>query len=68
MEAIKLTNKKNEEVFINLDKVKYFKSQGRGTRVAYDNGQIIDVKESVRIVEYLLEHYVFEVGIDDICH
>ena len=66
MEAIKLTNKKNEEVFVNLRNVASFSRRGRGTTVNYENGQTLDVKESLTIVEYLLEHYVFQVGFDNV--
>lgn len=61
MESIKLTSKDNNEVFINLEKVAAFTKNGKGTRVLYLNGQTLDVRESLRKVEYLLEHCVLEV-------
>lgn len=66
MEAIKLTNMDNEEVWINLRKVSFFRRRGRGTTVNYDNGTKVEVKESLTIVQYLLDHYVFDVSTDEI--
>lgn len=67
MEAIKLTNMENDEVWINLSKVSFFKRRGRGTTVVYDNGTKVEARESTTIVQYLLEHYVFDVsfGVSD---
>ena len=67
MEAIKLTNMENEEVFINLNNVSTFNRRGRGTTVIFDNGTKVEVRESLTIVMYLLEHYVFDVSTDEIC-
>ncbi len=64
MESIKLTSKDNNEVFINLNKVASFTVNGRGTRILYVNGQTLDVKESLRKVQYLLEHSVLEVSLN----
>jgi len=61
MESIQLTSKDNNEVFINLEKVATFTKKGRGTEILYVNGQTLEVKESLRKVEYLLEHCVLEV-------
>lgn len=61
MESIQLTSKDNNEVFINLNKVAAFTKNGKGTRILYVNGQTLDVRESLRKVEYLLEHCVLEV-------
>ena len=62
MESIQLTTSKdNNEVFINLNKVAAFTKNGKGTRVLYINGQILDVKESLRKVEHLLEHNVLDI-------
>lgn len=61
MESIQLTSKDNSEVFINLNKVAAFTKNGKGTRVLYLNGQTLDVKESLRKVEHLLEHSVLDV-------
>ena len=66
MEAIKLTNKANEEVWINLSNVLFFEKRGRGTTVNYDNGTKVEVRESTTIVQYLLDHYVFDVETDEI--
>lgn len=65
MEALKLTNKQNEEVFVILNRVATFSQDGRGTKVTYDNGQTIEVTEPLSIVEYLLDHYILEVDFDD---
>lgn len=65
MEAIRLTDKQNEEVYVNLRNVASFGRKGRGTIVNYDNGNSLEVKESLTIVEYLLEHYVFEVDFEN---
>ena len=61
MESVQLTSNDNNEVFINLNKVAAFTKNGKGTRVLYINGQILDVKESLRKVEHLLEHNVLDV-------
>jgi hypothetical protein len=61
MESIKLTSNDNNEVFINLEKVASFTVNGRGTRILYLNGQTLDVKESLKKVQYLLEHNVLDV-------
>lgn len=61
MKSIPLTSKDNNEVFINLEKVAAFTMNGKGTRILYVNGQTMEVKESLRKVEYLLEHCVMEV-------
>lgn len=61
MESIQLTSKDNNEVFINLNKVASFTVNGRGTRILYLNGQTLDVKESLKKVQYLLEHNVLDV-------
>ena len=58
---MQLTSNDNNEVFINLNKVAAFTKNGKGTRVLYINGQILDVKESLRKVEHLLEHNVLDV-------
>ena len=65
MEAIRLTDKQNEEVYVNLRNVASFCQKGRGTIVNYDNGNSFEVKESLTIVEYLLEHYVLEVDFEN---
>ena len=65
MEAIRLTNMDNDEVWINLSKVSFFRRRGRGTTVIYDNGTKVEVRESVSIIEYLLDHYVFDVEWSD---
>ena len=64
MESIQLTGIDNTEVFINLNRVASFKVNGRGTRIFYDNGQTLDVKESLKKVEYLLDHCVLDVYVD----
>ena len=61
MESIKLTSKDNNEVYINLNKVASFTVNGRGTRILYVNGQTLEVKESLKKVQYLLEHNVLDV-------
>ena len=61
MESIQLTGKDNNEVYVNLNKVASFTVNGRGTRVLYLNGQTLDVKESLKKVQYLLEHNVLDV-------
>lgn len=61
MKSIQLTSKDNNEVFINLEKVAAFTQNGRGTKILYVNGQTLEVKESLRKVEHLLEHCVLEV-------
>lgn len=61
MESIQLTSLDNNEVFVNLNKVAAFTKNGKGTRILYLNGQTLDVRESLRKVEYLLEHCVLEV-------
>lgn len=61
MESIQLTDKGNNEVFININKVASFTKNGSGTRILYITGQTLDVKESLRKVEHLLEHCVMEV-------
>jgi hypothetical protein len=61
MESIQLTDKGNNEVYINLNKVASFTANGKGTRILYVTGQTLDVKESLRKVEYLLEHCVMDV-------
>ncbi|MCR4966137.1 MAG: hypothetical protein K6A41_10850 [Bacteroidales bacterium] len=66
MEAIKLTNMENNEVFINLSQVSTLNRRGRGTTVIFDNGTKVEVRESLTIVMYLLEHYVFNIEADDI--
>lgn len=66
MESIQLTSKDNNEVYINLNKVAAFTKNGKGTRVLYVNGQTLDVKESLRKVEYLLEHGVMDVCLGDL--
>ena len=67
MESIQLTTSKdNNEVFINLNKVAAFTKNGKGTRVLYLNGQTLDVKESLRKVEHLLEHSVLDVCLGDL--
>ncbi len=65
MESILLTDKGNNEVFINLKKVASFTVNGRGTRILYLNGQTLDVKESLKQVEYLLDHCVLDVCLGD---
>ena len=67
MESIKLTSKDNNEVFINLNRVASFTANGRGTRILYVTGQTLDVKEPLEKVEYLLDHCVMDVSLDDIC-
>lgn len=66
MESIQLTSTDNYEVFINLNKVAAFTKNGKGTRVLYLNGQTLDVKESLRKVENLLEHSVLDVCLGDL--
>ncbi len=66
MESLKLTSKDNNEVFINLKKVASFTVNERGTRILYLNGQTLDVKESLKQVEYLLDHCVLDVSIGDL--
>lgn len=66
MESIKLTSKDNNEVFINLNKVAAFTKNGKGTRILYLNGQILDIKESLKKVQYLLDHCVMDVSLDDL--
>ena len=66
MESIKLTSKENTDVYINLNKVASFTVNGRGTRILYVNGQTLDVKESLKQVEYLLDHCVLDVSIGDL--
>ena len=67
MESIQLTTSKdNNEVFINLNKVAAFTKNGKGTRVLYVTGQTLDVKESLRKVEHLLEHSVMDVSLGDL--
>ena len=66
MESIQLTSKDNDEVYINLNKVAAFTKNGNGTRVLYLNGQTLDVKESLRKVEHLLEHSVMDVCLGDL--
>lgn len=66
MESIKLTSKDNNEVFINLNKVASFTVNGRGTRILYVNGQTLDVKESLKQVQYLLDHCVLNVCLGDL--
>lgn len=61
MKSIQLTSKDNNEVFINLEKVAAFTMNGKGTRILYLNGQTLEVKESLRKVEHLLEHCVMDV-------
>ena len=64
MNSIQLTSKDNNEVFINLEKVAAFTQNGRGTRILYVNGQTLDVKESLRKVEHLLDHCMLDVSFD----
>ena len=66
MESIQLTDKGNNEVYINLNKVASFTVNGKGTRILYINGQTLDVQESLRKVEYLLDHCVMDVNLDDV--
>ena len=66
MESIKLTSKDNTDDYINLKKVASFTVNGRGTRILYVNGQTLDVKESWRTVEHLIEHCVVDVSLDDV--
>lgn len=66
MEFIQLTDKGNNEVYINLEKVAAFTMNGKGTRILYLNGQTLDVKESLRKVERLLEHSVMDVCLGDL--
>ena len=66
MESIQLTSKDNAEIYINLKKVAAFTKNGKGTRVLYLNGQTLDVRESLRKVEYLLEHGVMDVSLGDL--
>lgn len=61
MESIQLTSTDNNEVYINLNNVAAFTKNGKGTRVLYLNGQTLDVKESLKKVQYLLEHNVLDV-------
>ena len=65
METIQLTSKDNTEVYINLMKVASFTVNGKGTRILYVNGQTLDVKESLRTVEHLIEHCVVDVSLDN---
>lgn len=65
MESIKLTSKESAEVFINLNKVASFTVNGRGTKILFLNGKTLDVKESLKKVEYLLQHCVLEVFPDN---
>lgn len=64
MESIQLTDKGNNEVYINLNKVASFTVNGRGTRILYLNGQTLDVKESLKKVEHLLDHCMLDVSFD----
>lgn len=66
MESIQLTSKDNNEVFINLNKVAAFTKNGKGTRVLYVNGQTLDVKESLKKVQYLLDNCVLNVSLGDL--
>jgi len=66
MESIKLTSKDNNEVYINLNKVASFTVNGRGTRILYLNGQTLDVQESLRKVEHLVDHCVMDVSLGDL--
>ena len=65
MESIKLTSKDNNEVYINLNKVASFTVNGRGTRILYVTGQTLDVRESLKKVQYLLDHCVLDVCLGD---
>lgn len=64
MEAIRLTNMDNEQVWINLNNVVSFNKCGKRTLIKYLNGATVEVKESLPIVQYLLDHYVYEVDAD----
>lgn len=65
MESIQLTSTDNKEVFINLNKVVSFTKNGQGTRILYITGQTLDVKESLKKVEYNLQHRVLDVRLGD---
>ena len=61
MDAIRLTNMDNKELYVNLDKVISFKKHGRGTTLQFINGEILEVLESFARVQYLVEHGVLHV-------
>ena len=44
-----------------LDDVSHFESVRKGMVVHYENGDILRVKETFPILDYLLENYVFEI-------
>lgn len=61
-----MTSKDNTDIYINLNKVASFTVNGRGTRILYVNGQTLDVKESLKQVQYLLDHCVLNVCLGDL--